>query len=96
MASLAVNRSYSLLLELTLIEGVESYLVIVTQQLVQKVDSLIAHEPCVILIDETMPALLRKPPEDIIVLSIQFNVVLVEIIEQIFCTEDLGNFDKLI
>jgi hypothetical protein len=69
---------------------------IVSQQLVQKVNGIVADEPLVVCIDERMPRLFRIPAQYIVVLGIELNVVLVKIVEQVFCSQDLRNLDELV
>lgn len=73
-----------------------TYLMIIPQQLIQKINSIIANEPLILLIDKRMPILLREPPQNIIVLRVQLDIVLVQIIEQILRPQHLGNLDQLI
>lgn len=69
---------------------------IVTQKLVEEIDSFIADEPLVIGINEAMPGFLLKAAEDVVVLSIELNLVLVQIVEQVICAQHLGYLDKLV
>ena len=69
---------------------------IITQQFVKKVDCIITDESLIVGIDESMPALLWKATKNIIVLRIKLDVVLVEIVEQVFRAEDLRNLHQLI
>ena len=72
------------------------YLMIIAQQLVEKVDGVIADKALVFRVDEAVPILLREPPKDIIILCIKFDVIFVKILEQIVSAQNLSNFDELI
>ena len=69
---------------------------IIPQQLIQEVYCLAAHEPLILRVDEGMPALPREPPQNIIILLIQLDIVLVQIIKQLLRTEHLRNLNQLI
>ena len=43
-----------------------------------------------------MPILSRKTAQNVIILSIELNIIPVEILEQIVSAEDLGDFHQLI
>jgi hypothetical protein len=70
--------------------------VVVTQQFVQKVDSLVAHKALVFRGDEAVPLLLGEPPNDVVVLGVKFYLVLVQVVEEVVGAEYFGDFDKLI
>ncbi len=69
---------------------------IIPQQLVQEIKSLSADEARVLAVDKAVPLLLLPAAEDVVVLCVQLNLILVEIVEEVICTEDLGNLDQLI
>lgn len=69
---------------------------VISQQSVQKVQHLLADESLVVRIHETLPAFLREPPEDVVVLLIQLNLILVEIVEQVLRAKHLCNLDELV
>lgn len=73
-----------------------TYLVVIAQQFVKEVNSLVANEALVVGVDETVPRLLLKAAQDIVVLSIQLNFVLVEVIEELVGAEDLSDLDELV
>jgi len=73
-----------------------THLMVISQQSIQKVEHLVADKPLIIRIYETLPALLRKSPEDVVVLLIQLDFVLVEIVEQVFRAKHLRDFDELV
>lgn len=69
---------------------------IISQKLIEEIDSFVADESLILRVDEGMPALLWEASKDVVILCVQLDVVLVEIVEQIFSTKDFGNFDQLI
>ena len=69
---------------------------VVSQQLVQEVNGLVAHESLVFGGDEAVPGLLREAPDDVVVLGIKLYLVLVEVVEEVVGAENLGDFHKLI
>lgn len=69
---------------------------VIAQQLVKEVNSLVANESLVVGIDETVPRLLLKTSEDVIVLSIQLNLILIEVVKKFVGAEDLGDLDELV
>lgn len=73
-----------------------SYLVVISQKLVQKVQRIVADESLVFRIDKMVPVLLRETSQNIIVLGVELNIILVKIIEQLLGPQDLGNLDELI
>ena len=69
---------------------------IVTQEFVEEINSLIADEPLIIGINEAVPGLLLEAAENVIVLSIELNLILVQVVEQVIGTQDLGDLDQLV
>lgn len=69
---------------------------IVTQKLVEEINGLVANESLILGIDKSMPALLGESAENVVVLSIEFDVVLVEVVEKVFRAKDFGDFDQLV
>jgi hypothetical protein len=69
---------------------------VVSQQFVEEVDGLVAHEALVLGRDKAMPRLLGEAAEDVVILGIELYLVLVEVVEEIVGAEDLCNFDQLI
>ena len=69
---------------------------IIPQQLIQKIHRIITHKPLIIRRDIRMPRLLRKPAQNIIILRIELDIVLVQVVEQVFRAEDLSNLHQLI
>ena len=69
---------------------------IIPQQLIQKIHRIITHKPLIIRRDIRMPRLLRKAAQNIIILRIELDIVLVQVIEQVFRAEDLSNLHQLI
>ena len=73
-----------------------SYLVIVPQQLVQKIYGIVAYESLIFCIDETVPILLWKSPKYVIVLGIKVDIILIQVLEQVVRAKHFRNFDQLI
>lgn len=73
-----------------------TYRMVIAQELVQKVNRLLADESLVFSVDKAMPGLAREAGEDLIVLGIQLDLVLVQVLEQLLGTQDLGNLDQLV
>lgn len=76
--------------------GGEALLVVVAQQLVQKVDGFVGDEPLVLRRDEAVPGLLLETAENVVVLGVELNLVLVEVLKELVSAEHLGNLDELI
>ena len=74
----------------------EAYLVVIAKQLIQEVDSVVADKPLIFGVDKTVPVLLGKSSEDIVVLCIELDLILVQVVEEILCTENFGDLDQLI
>lgn len=73
-----------------------TYLVVVTQQLVEEIDSLITDESLIVGVDKAVPGLLLEAAQNVIVLCIQFDLILVQVVKQIIGAEDLRNLDELV
>lgn len=69
---------------------------IVAQELVEEIDSLIADEALVVGINEAVPGFLLEAAEDVVVLSVKLNLVLVQVVEQVIGAQDLGYLDQLV
>lgn len=69
---------------------------VITQKLVQEINSIVADEPLVLCVDEAVPALLGEAAENVVILSIELNVVLVKVVEKVLSAENLCNLDQLI
>lgn len=96
MASLAVRRSYMILVFALEYKLAESYLMVVAEELIKEINGVIADEPLILSIDEAVPALLGEAAENIVILSVELNVIFVEVVEEVFSTQDLGNLDQLV
>lgn len=64
-------------------EKKKTYLMIVSQQLVKKINCIIADESLVFGIDKSMPVFLGKPSEDIVVLGVELNVIFIKVFKKI-------------
>lgn len=69
---------------------------VVSQKLVKEIDGLITDEALVLCIHKRVPRLPGEARENVVVLWIQFNIVLVQILEQLLGTKNLGDLDQLI
>lgn len=73
-----------------------AYLVVVSQQLVKEVNSLVANKALVVGIDEAVPGLLLEASQDVVVLCVQLDLVLIQVVEQLVSAENLCDLDKLV
>lgn len=73
-----------------------AYLVIISEQLVQKVDCIITHKPLVLRVDKAVPVLSWESSEDIVILSIELYIVPVEVFKKVIRTQHFRDFDELI
>lgn len=73
-----------------------TYLMIISEQLVEEIYSLRAHKSLVVCIDETLPTFLRKSAKNVVVLLIQFDVIFVKVLEQIISAEHFCDLHELI
>lgn len=69
---------------------------VVSEELVQEVNGIVTDKALVISVDETMPVLLGESAQNVVVLSIELDIVLVKVVEQVFGTENLGDLDELV
>lgn len=69
---------------------------VVTQQLVEEVDGLVADEALVLRVDEAVPGLLLETAEDVVVLGVELDLVAVQVVEEVIGTQDLGDLDELV
>lgn len=75
---------------------VATYLVVISQQLVQEFDGVVCDKTLVLGCDKAMPGLLLETAKDVVVLRIQFNLVLVEVVEELVGSKNFGNLDQLV
>ena len=73
-----------------------SHLMIVSKQFIKKIKCFGTDKALIFCVDKTLPTLLWKSAENIVILLIKFNIVLVEVFEKIICTKYFGDFDQLI
>lgn len=69
---------------------------VITQQLVKEIDGFVRDKSLVLRCHKAVPRLLLEVAQDVIVLCVQFNLILVKVVEEVVGSEDLGNLDKLI
>lgn len=63
--------------------GVQSNLVVISQKLVEEINGFVGDETLVFRGDEAVPWLLLESSQNVVVLGIQFDFVLVEVVEEI-------------
>lgn len=59
---------------------------IIAEKLVQKINSLVTHEPLVLRGYEAMPGLFLETAENVVVLWVELYFILVEVFEQVVGT----------
>jgi hypothetical protein len=98
MASFAVRRSYIYSVDLVLYSQPrrKTYLVIVSQKLVQEVNSFIADESLVLRGNKAVPGLLLETTKDVVILRVELDLVLVKVIEEIISAKNFGDFYELV
>mmetsp|Transcript_12929 Transcript_12929/g.36903 ORF Transcript_12929/g.36903 Transcript_12929/m.36903 type:complete len:382 (-) Transcript_12929:17-1162(-) len=74
----------------------EALLVIIPQELGHKVNGFLRHQVLILRRDELLPRLLRVTAQDAIEVGVQFKIVSVKVVEQLFGAEDLGNLHELV
>lgn len=73
-----------------------AYLVVVPQQLVEKVNGFIRDKTLVFRGDKAVPGLLLKAAEDVVVLGVELNLVAIEVVEEVVGAENLCDLDELV
>lgn len=76
--------------------GRKTYRMVVAQQLIQEINSFVAHEALVLRVDEAVPGLLLEAAEDVVILGVEFDLVLVQVVEQVVGAQDLGDLNELV
>ena len=69
---------------------------IVSQQLIQKVNGFRADEALIVGVDKALPALPGESAQNVVVLCVELNVVFVKVLKQLVGTEDLRNLHQLV
>ena len=69
---------------------------IIPQELGYEVDGFLRHQVLILSRDELLPRFLRVTTQDAIEVGVQFKIVSVKVVEQLFSTEDLGNLYELV
>lgn len=69
---------------------------VVSEKLIKKVNSFVADEALILRGDEAVPRFLLKPTQDVIVLGVEFDFVLVKVVEEVVGAKDLGDLDQLV
>jgi hypothetical protein len=76
--------------------GSKSLSVVVAEHLAQQINGLFGDKCVILSINELVPGLAGVLSNDIIVVAVKSNIVLLDIGEQLFCAEDLGNLYQLV
>jgi hypothetical protein len=66
------------------IEKRATCLVVISQELIQKINSFVTDKSLILRIDEAVPVFLGESSENIVILSIELNFILVEVVKKIF------------
>jgi hypothetical protein len=69
---------------------------IVSEQFVEKVESIVTDEPLVLCVHEAVPVLFGEPAEDVVVLGVELNIIFVQILKKIICAQDFRYLHQLI
>lgn len=69
---------------------------VISKEFVQEVNGIVADESLVLGIDEAVPVLLWEASQNIVVLSVELNIVFVEVVEEILGSQNLCYLDKLV
>lgn len=97
MASFAVSRSYNpCQFCLVLLDQRKTYLMVVFQEFVEKVNGLVTDKSLILRVDKAVPWLLLESSQDIVVLCVELDFIFVQIIKEVVGAENLGNLDELI
>jgi hypothetical protein len=75
--------------------GRESIGVVVSEQLVEKVNGLGGDQMLILAVHEALPSLLRVTAQDVVEARIQLDVILFNVLEQLVCAKYLGNAHEL-
>lgn len=77
-------------------DGAKTYLVVISQQLIKEIDGFVRDKALVLSADKRVPGLLAETAENVIVLGVELNLVLVEVLEELIGSQNLGDLDKLV
>lgn len=91
-----MSRSYHELGNKFHVLTVGTNLVVISQQLVEEVNSFVGDKALVLRGDEAVPGLLLEATQDIVVLSVELNLVLVDVVKEIIGAKNLGDLDELV
>ena len=69
---------------------------VISQQFVEKIDRFVRDKSLVLGRHKAVPGLLLETPEDVVILSIELNIILVQVVEQVIRAEHFGNLDQLV
>lgn len=69
---------------------------VVTQQFIEEINGFVRDKTLIFRCDEAVPRFLLESSQNIIILGIQFDLVLVKIVEQIVGAKNLGDLNQLV
>lgn len=78
------------------IQKKKTYSMVISEQLVQKVDCLATDKFLVVCVDKRIPRFPGVATKDIVILRIQLDVVLVEIFKKFVSAENFRNLNELV
>ena len=76
--------------------GLCTCLMIIFKEVIEEVNRIVTDKALVVCVDEAVPVLLGESTQNVVVLRVKLNVVLVQVVKQIFGTQNLGDLDELI
>ena len=74
----------------------DSLRMVISEHLVQEVERLFADKSLVLVTDKLVPGFLHVLAQNFIVMIVQSHVVFLDILEEVFSTEDLRDLDELV
>lgn len=69
---------------------------VISEELVQEINSLGSYEALVVRVDKALPRFLGKSAEYIVILSIEFDVVSIQVLKEFIRTKDLCDLHQLV
>lgn len=69
---------------------------VISQQLIEEIDSFVRDKSLVLRVDKAVPGLLLETWQDVVVLSVELNLILVKVVKELVGAQYLGNLDKLV
>jgi hypothetical protein len=72
------------------------YRVIISKEFVQEINGLVRDEALILGVDEGVPGLAGEAGKYFVILRVQFNLIFVQVLEELFSSEDLGDLHQLV